>query len=80
MTDIIHVKTVTLAWKEVEELFSKVNDGTRYHVNSISMEMVSAIAEQYFREKGHTFWDMPEIINISYKEGVDYTFEYEPIN
>lgn len=79
MSEIINSKTVTLLWEEVEKLYSKVNDGSRYYVNSMSPEMVTQIAEQYFRDQGCDFWTMPEILNVSYKEGVDYTFDYVPV-
>ncbi|MFA7307600.1 MAG: hypothetical protein WC026_13110 [Hyphomicrobium sp.] len=47
--------------EEIQNLFPKVNDGSRWYVDTNTFEFVDAIIEQWFEEKGVTFWEMPEI-------------------
>jgi len=47
--------------EEIQRLFPKVNDGSRWHVDVNTWQFVDAIIEEWFEQRGVTFWDMPEI-------------------
>ena len=50
-----------ISHEEIQRLFPKVNDGQRYHVDANTWQFVDRIIEEWFEERGITFWDMPEI-------------------
>jgi len=59
--EIQKLKKYEISHEEIQRLFPKVNDGQRYHVDTNTWQFVDRIIEEWFEEKGITFWDMPEI-------------------
>lgn len=52
-----------ISHEEIQRLFPKVNDGSRWHVDVNTWEFVDAIIDAWFEERGIDFWsnEKPDI-------------------
>ena len=69
-------KTVTLTWSEVEKLAEEMAKGSRYHVDPKSFDYINELIGQYFRNQGHTFYNIPSFDEVSYEPNKDLSFTY----
>lgn len=65
--------------QEIQKIFPKVNDGSRYHVDVNTWQFIDRIIEEWFEQKGITFWDMPEIESYElHKDPIKIVFFCHP--
>ena len=52
-----------ISHEEIQRLFQKVNDGSRWHVDTNTWQFIDSIIDAWFEEKGIDFWseDKPDI-------------------
>lgn len=53
-----------ISHEEIQRLFPKVNDGSRWHVDTNTWNFVDAIIDEWFEERGIDFWTKPEIEQV----------------
>lgn len=47
--------------EDINRLYPYANDGRKWYVDPKYPKFTDRIIELYFEEKGHDFWDMPEV-------------------